>query len=90
VAFSPDKRLVASSSYDKSVILWKTETGSLHMTMPGEQGGHREGVTCLAFDRSGEVLATGSWDNRIQLRSVESAGVLATLKVLLMNTISDY
>ena len=50
------------------------------MAMPGEQGGHREGVTCLAFDRSGEVLATGSWDNRIQLRSVESAGVLATLK----------
>ena len=27
-----------------------------------------------------QVLATGSWDHRIQLRSVESSGVIATLK----------
>eukprot|EP00658_Telonema_sp_P-2_P077630 TRINITY_DN7065_c0_g1_i1.p1 TRINITY_DN7065_c0_g1~~TRINITY_DN7065_c0_g1_i1.p1 ORF type:complete len:364 (+),score=54.34 TRINITY_DN7065_c0_g1_i1:37-1128(+) len=76
VAFDVSKELVATGSADKTVMLWKTETGTLHATMDD----FKDGPLCLEFDTTGEMLAVAGWDTTIQLRKVDCGAVCATLK----------
>ena len=45
VAWSPDWKMVASGSFDKSVIVWDVETGEALKTLTG----HRNAVHCVAW-----------------------------------------
>jgi len=76
LSFDHTKEFLASGSADKSVLIWKAATGSLHATMDDL----KESPLCLSFDPSGEMLAVGGWDNMIQLRKVECGSVISTLK----------
>ena len=59
MAFSPDGRLLATSSDDKTVRLWDPATGEHRRTLAA----HGE-VTGVAFSPDGQLLASCSDDRR--------------------------
>ena len=58
VAFSPDGRLLATASTDKTARLWDPATGECLRTLTG----HAAGLRGVAFSPDGRLLATASMD----------------------------
>lgn len=46
IAWSPDGRVLASPSKDRTIRLWDVETGECLCILEG----HQDGVTCVSFD----------------------------------------
>ncbi|RYC57075.1 hypothetical protein CHU98_g9123 [Xylaria longipes] len=67
-AFSPDSKLVATTTRRNNVNIWSVQTGALQQTL--------ECTTfcrCLAFSLDATLLATGHEDGNVQLWSVHQA-----------------
>jgi WD40 repeat protein len=75
VAFSPDGKLVATGSFDKTIKLWDAATGKEIRVMQGPSA-HTNIVIQVAFSPSGRVLASCSTDNTIKLWDVPATGPL--------------
>ncbi len=69
VAFSPDGKMVASGSRDKSIILWDVKS---HQPIGEPFKGHSESVLSVAFSPDGSLLASGGGDKTVILWDVKS------------------
>ncbi len=76
LAFSPDGKTLASSSFDPMVKLWEPSSGGVVASLPSE------GISArgLAFTPDGKTLAAGMGDGSIALWEVASGRRTATLR----------
>jgi WD40 repeat protein len=74
VSFSPDGRLLASSSTDGTIKLWNITTGKVIKTL----GGNNIKVGSVSFSKDGR-LASGSADGTIKLWNVTTGKVIKIL-----------
>ena len=69
VAFSPDGRLAAFASADKTVVIWDVEGGrELRRCI-----GHTASVWCVAFSPDGSRLLSGGKDGTVRLWETQTA-----------------
>lgn len=76
VAFSPDDRLLASGSADKTIKLWDVVTGKELRCLTG----HEKSLTCLAFSPDSKRLASGSEDSTVKIWDTVSGHQLHSIQ----------
>jgi WD40 repeat protein len=75
VAFSPDRRTLASASASGAIILWDIPTRRKRATLTG----HRGEALCLAFQPSdGDLLVSGGEDGTVRLWDIRTGRARAT------------
>jgi len=75
VAFSPDGRVLASGSHDRTIQIRDAVDGDLLRTLRG----HGDAVYALAFSRDGRSLASASWDKTVKVWDPDTGELLMTL-----------
>ena len=76
VAVSPDGKYLASSSWDKTVIIWGANSGQKLQTLKG----HFDDAESVCWSPDGKYLASGSWDKTVIIWDANSGQKLQTLK----------
>ncbi len=68
IVCSLNGRTIASSSYDKTIRLWDSETGELRRKLEG----HTDSVRCVTWSPDGNLLVSSSDDNTIRIWNPET------------------
>ena len=76
VTFSPDGKIFASASDDKTVKLWNARPATLISTLTGHTGR----IWSLSFHPNGKILASGSEDGTVKLWDVTHSTLIKTIK----------
>ncbi len=74
IAITPDGKLLASGSEDKTIRLWNLETFQVISTLTG----HARSVKSVAFSPDGTILATGSDDQSVKLWDLDQGEEICT------------
>lgn len=77
LAWSPDKKLLASGSRDSNVRIWSAETGRRILTLKG----HFLWAKCVSWSPKGSLLASGSLDGTVRLWDPVSGQCTNTIQV---------
>lgn len=80
VRISPNDKLLATASQDKTVKLWKLSKKSPFISDPITFSGHKRGVWNCAFSPIDKVLASCSTDQTIKLWSLDNGTCLRTFQ----------
>jgi WD40 repeat protein len=75
VAYSPDGRLLASASVDKTIRIWDVGSSLSIRALRG----HRDFVESIAYSPAGRILASGSRDTTVKLWDTLSGSELRNL-----------
>lgn len=75
LAFSPDGKILASMSNDRTTRLWDTESGEQLAVLSAERGSH----ALIAFSPDGTTIVTGNGNGTIQAWDVATGESLTTL-----------
>ncbi|MEH2306098.1 WD40 repeat domain-containing protein [Nostoc sp.] len=75
ISFSPDGKMLASSSADNTVKLWDTTTGKEIKTLTG----HTSWVYGISFSPDGKMLASASDDKTVKLWDTTTGKEIKTL-----------
>ena len=76
VSVSPDGKMIASGSRDKTVRLWNAETETLHKTLKG----NRKPILSLTFSHDGSSIASTSEDKTVRVWNVDTGRRTHTFK----------
>jgi len=76
VAFSPDSKLLASASYDKTVKVWDVATGACQQTLKG----HSSWVSSVVFSPDLKLLASASYDKTVKVWDAATGACQQTLE----------
>ncbi|RAL07840.1 WD40 repeat-like protein [Aspergillus homomorphus CBS 101889] len=76
IVFSHDSKILASASYDKTIKLWDTDSGTCLQTLEG----HDALVFSIVFSHNSKLLASASGDNTVKLWDTDSGACLQTLE----------
>ncbi|XP_054290100.1 notchless protein homolog 1 isoform X2 [Macrosteles quadrilineatus] len=68
VAFSPDSRVIASASFDKSIRLWDGRTGRFLSVLRG----HVQAVYMVAWSADSRLLVSGSADSTLKVWNMKT------------------
>ena len=74
VALSADGTLLATASYDRTIVVWETATGKRRVEMTGHNGP----VFDVAFDPKNRFLASASGDRTVKLWNLKTGKRLDT------------
>ncbi|KAM0259201.1 hypothetical protein ACHAQJ_003406 [Trichoderma viride] len=78
VAFSHDSKVLASASYDETIKLWDTVTGTCTSTLKG----HTSPIRSIAFSHDSKILVSASefHENSIKIWDVMTGACIATIE----------
>jgi hypothetical protein len=75
IAYSPNKKVVATAGYDRLIKLWDISTGKELLTLKD----HSDAIYGLAFSPDGSLLASGAADRAVKVWDVATGKRLLTL-----------
>jgi WD40 repeat protein len=77
VRFSPDQKMIATTSWDATVRLWEVATGKLLAVLTGHKAGVMNGI----FSPDGRTLVTGSDDRTLRFWNVATRREVASIQL---------